>query len=41
MVLAPGIVARRARFGHVVVRQLARLEPFAAKRLLAHQEPPL
>jgi len=27
--------------GHVVVRQLARLEPFAAKRLLVEQEPPL
>jgi hypothetical protein len=27
--------------GHVVVRQLARLEPFAANRLLIEQEPPL
>ncbi len=27
--------------GHVVVRQLARLAPFAAKRLLVEQEPPL
>jgi hypothetical protein len=27
--------------GHVVVRQLARLEPFAAKGLLVKQEPPL
>jgi hypothetical protein len=27
--------------GHVVVRQLARLEPFAAKRMLVEQEPPL
>jgi hypothetical protein len=27
--------------GHVVVRQLARLEPLAAKRMLVEQEPPL
>lgn len=27
--------------GHVIVRQLARLESFAAKRLLVEEEPPL
>ena len=27
--------------GHVVVRQLARLEPFAARELLVKREPPL